>query len=82
MAAAEDSTSLFFVSILVKALGAAAAGPGALDAFSFSASGPEFTDLADPVFGFFVGGALSSPSSSLKHKTFVIIGIKKASNEQ
>ena len=75
MTGAEVSAFLFFVSILVKALGAAAAAPGALDTFSFVASGPELTDLADPVFGFFAGGALSSPSSSLKHKRYIIIGI-------
>ena len=82
MTAAEVSVFLFFASILVKAFEAAAAGSGALDVFSFSASGPEFTDLADPVFAFFAGGALSSPSSSLKHRRFVIIGMKKTSNEQ
>ena len=64
--AAEASTLLFFTRNLVKVFGAAAAGLGAFDAFSFNASGPEFTDLADPDFCFFRGGASSSPSSSLK----------------
>ena len=64
--AAEVSAFLFFASILVKAFGAAAADSGAPDVFSFSTSGPELTDLANPVFGFFAGGASRSPSSSLK----------------
>ena len=75
LAATEVSAIRLFANILVKAFGAAAAGSGALDVFSFSASGPELTDLADPVFGFFAGGAASSPSSSLRHGRFVIIGI-------
>ena len=75
MTGAEVSAFLFFISILVKAFSAAAVGLGALDDFSFAASGPELTDGADPVFAFFGGGALSSPSSSLKHKGYIIIGI-------
>ena len=82
IAVAEVSAILLFASILVKAFGAAAAGSGALDVFSFSASGPELTDLADPVFDFFAGGARSSSSSSLKHRRSIIIGMKKTSNEQ
>ena len=66
--AAEVSAFLLFVSILVKAFEAAAADSGAPDAFFFSASGPELTNLVDPAFGFFAGGASSSPSSSLKQK--------------
>ena len=81
-AAAEVFAIRLFASILIKAFGAAAAGSGALDVFSFSASGPELTDLADPVFGFFAGGASRSPSSSLKHRRFIIIDIKKTSNGQ
>ena len=82
IAAAEVSAIRLFASILVKAFGAAAACSGALDVFSFSTSGPELTDLADPVFGFFAGGASSSPSSSLKSKRFIIIGIKKTLDVQ
>ena len=55
---------LFFASIFVKAF----EGTGAPDGFSFDASGPELTDLVDPVFGFFAGGGGISPSSSLKSK--------------
>ena len=82
IAAAKVSAILLLASILVKAFEAAAAGSGAPDAFSFSASGPELTDLADPVFGFFAGGALNSPSSSLKRGRFIITDIKKISNGQ
>ena len=77
MIGAEVSAFLFFVSILVNAFWAVAAGLGALDDFSFAASGPELTDGANPVFGFLAGGALSSPSSSLKHRSFIIISIRK-----
>ena len=76
-AAAEPSASLPFFSILVKALGAAPADSGAPDVFSFGFSGPELTDLTDPVLGFFAGGAASAPSSSLKGKTFIIIGVNE-----
>ena len=75
MTGAEVSAFLFFASILVKAFSAAAAGLGALDDFSLATSGPELTEGADPVFAFFGGGALSSPSSSLEHKGSIIIGI-------
>ena len=77
MIATEASAFLLFDSILVKAF----EGSGAPDGFSFDASGPEFTDLVDPVFGFFAGGGASSPSSSLKSKRVIIIGIKKISTE-
>ena len=82
MTGAEVSAPLFLDSILVNAFSAAAGGTGALDVFSFLASGPELTDLDDPVFGFLAGGALSSSSSSLKYTRFVIIGMKITSNEQ
>ena len=72
---AEASAFLFFVSILVKAFSAAAGGLGAFNDFSFATSGPELTDGADPDFAFFGGGASSSPSSSLKHKGYIINGI-------
>ena len=67
VAAAEVSAFLFLVSSLVNAFEATAAGSGAPEAF-FNASGPEFTDLVDPAFGFFVGRTSSSSSSSLKRK--------------
>ena len=75
MTGAEVSAFLFFVNILVNAFWAVVAGVGALDDFSFATSGPELTEGADPVFAFFGGGALSSPSSSLEHKGSIIIGI-------
>ena len=62
--AVEASAFLLFASIFVKAF----EGTGAPDGFSFDASGPELTDLVDPVFGFFTGGGAISPSSSLKDK--------------
>ena len=64
MTAVEASAFLFFASIFVKAF----EGTGAPDGFSFEASGPELTDLVDPVFGFLAGGGAISPSSSLKSK--------------
>ena len=82
MTGAEVSAFLFFVSILVNVVWVAAAGVGALDDFSFVPSGPEVTDGADPVFGFLTGGALSSPSSSLKHKGYIIVSMHKTSNER
>ena len=75
IAAAETSASLFLASNLVNVFGAAVVGLGALGVFSFSTSGPEFTDGADPVFAFLAGGALGSSSLSLKHQRYIIIGI-------